>query len=305
MRTEGATNIPHFDQLERIGTNATSQIKHLSDIEGTPLKQFQSLLRHQKNYLNWIETRHDKIKELQSKLDEHVSRSGQGPAGAKDTVFAKYRWYSEQLVILEGINAFETFYKQTLTKLGTILKDYVHPSEDRVIRINARQLWSISGETVTSSLIPALVFENQIFHDLDTVDQATDMLIGQRRYQKRNNPPPHPERVKALRGIFQVRHTLSHNGGKVIPGDAEKFRDYGYTISENEIIDPNEGRTGHSIFKTIEDEAKDFNVWLIVNTANYLQSCINDRGLTVELGKQTELEGLLGSHSDWANVSWS
>lgn len=300
MKTKGTKNIVSFEKRTIIDTSSSQQVLHLARIRGSPVEEFSALLKHQRNYLKWISKRHELITESAKK-----SKAKKGPQGAKKATFVKYRWYSEQLVLLEAINAFETFYKTTFTRLGIILQPYIQPDEERVIRINARQLWAIAGETVLPTLVPVLVFEQELFHDLDEVDRASDMLIGQRRYKRKEKNNQLKNRIRALRGIFQVRHTLSHNNGLVTTGDEAKFREIGYTIAVQEIIDPSKNHLSHAIFKELEVEAMDFTKWLAFATATFLEQCIKDRGLAVPRAKRKELESLLGKHRCWTKVTWS
>lgn len=306
MRTKGSKNIKRFGELTTIPTSATANVKHLASIAGNPLEQFIGILNHQGNFLNWIEDRHEKIVELKNEV--HTLKNtikGKGPTGAKEATFVKYRWYADHLVLLEAINAFETFYKTTFTRLGAILQPFVHPSPDRIVKINAQQLWGVTGDTVTSGLVPALVFEHELFHDLDNVDGATDMLIGKRRYNRKMTHNPEANRVKTLRGIFQVRHTLSHNCGLVTNNDHGKFKELGLTTVVGEVIDPVKGSLSLGILKELENEATNFTAWLRIEVAAYLSTCISTRSLVVPIAKKLELERLLGTAPCWASVSWT
>lgn len=306
MRTRGSKNIKRFGERTSVPTSTTVDVKHLAALGGNPLKQFVGILNHQANFLSWIETRHEKIVTLKKKLlTLEKKQSGKGPIGGKEGTFVKYRWYSDHLVLLEAINAFETFYKNTLTQLGAILQPYVHPDKDRVVKINARLLWGISGEAVLSTLVPALVFEHELFHDLDEVDWGTDLLIGKRRYNKKTEKNPLAARVKALRGIFQVRHTLTHNCGMVTKSDYAKFKELNLGISQGEVIDPVKESLSLGILKELELEANEFTKWLRSETAKFLEGCIANRGLQVPKSKKEALENLLGSDASWNSVNWS
>lgn len=270
------------------------------------MAQFHGILRHQRNFLKWIAKRHAML--IQSGEEARKDKEGdkrKGPAGAKTATFEKYLWYAEHLVLLESINAFEKFYKDTFTRLGAILQGYVQPDPGRNVSINARQLWAITGETLLPSIVPTLVFEHQLFHDLDEVDRATDMLIGKRRYNRKTKPNPLAGPSKALRGIFQIRHTLSHNCGMVTKSDQGKFKEAGFVVAENEAIDPTKNDLSVTILKRLRREATDFTAWLRTETASFLCSCITDRNLTVPIAKRTELEDLLGTDNCWATVTWT
>ena len=306
MRTKGSINIKRFGERTTVPTSATANVKHLTSIAGNPLKQFVGILNHQGNFLNWIEDRHETIINLKKEVHKLKRQiAGKGPTGAKEATFVKYRWYADHLVLLEAINAFETFYKATLTKLGAILQPFVQPASDRVVSINAGLLWGITGETLLSELVPALVFEHELFHDLDNVDRATDMLIGKRRYNRKTQNNPLADRVKALRGIFQVRHTLSHNCGLVTASDNAKFTALGLTASQGEVIAPVKESLSVGILKELEKEATEFTAWLRIEIATYLSSCIANRGLAVTFAKRADLEALLGSDPCWANIAWT
>lgn len=80
--------------------------------------------------------------------------------------------------MLGVFNAFETFYKTTMVRLGREIRRYVPPSRIKA-SVEARVLWNISGATS----IPALIFEHQLFHDLDTIDEVTQMLVNAKRYK--------------------------------------------------------------------------------------------------------------------------
>jgi hypothetical protein len=302
MKTKGAKNITPFGRRTGVETSSSKEVRHLANIKGTPLSEFQGLLNHQVNFLAWVDTRHDMIVGLKKDLYKlKKKKKGKGPTGAKEATFVKYRWYAEQLVLLEAINAFETFYKKTFIGVGAILQEYVQPELMRPVKIEARLLWSITD----AISVPALVFEQSLFHDLEAIDGASDMLIGKRRYNQNSHPNPLEERVKALRAIFQIRHTLSHNSGLVTESDGAKFRRLKFDITTKEVIDPAKNHLGLAVFRELEAEAKDFTSWLADKTATFLEACITDRGLEIPTSKQNELESLLGPHASWATVPWS
>jgi hypothetical protein len=105
--------------------------------------------------------------------------------------------------------------------------------------------------------------------------------------------------------MFQIRHTLSHNAGRVTKGDFAKYQTIGLAITENEVIDPTSGSLGIAISKTLATEARDFNAWLRSETAMYLAHCIANRRLAVPIAKRAELEELLGKDTCWDTVTWS
>jgi hypothetical protein len=244
--------------------------------------------------------RHDR-RAKEGSLQSNKEKKGKGPTGAKEATFVKYRWYAEHLVLLEAINAFETFYKKTFIGLGAVVQEYVQPELMKAIKIEARLLWSISG----AISVPALVFEQSLFHDLETIDGASEMLIGKKRYNQNYQTNPLGERVKALRAIFQIRHTLSHNSGLVTESDGAKFKRLTFDITPQQVIDPARNQLGLAVFRELEAEAKDFTSWLADETAAFLEECITDRGIEIPTSKQNELESLLGPHVSWATVPWS
>ncbi len=302
MRTLGAKNIVPFAKRMDLETSSSQEVKHLANIIGNPLTEFRGLLNHQENFLDWIDERHEKIVELKTEIQALKNVApGKGPIGAKEGTFVKYRWYAEHLVLLEAINAFETFYKKTFIGLGTIVQDFVQPEEMKDSKIDARLLWSLSGQMS----IPAVLFEQRLFHDLDAIDDTTEMLVGKKRYIQKNPPKALAERVRAIRGIFQIRHTLSHNGGLVTDSDAAKFKRLKFGLTAKEVIDPSKNFLGATILHELDSEAEDFTAWLASATADFLNECIKDRGLAVAAAKGQELETLLGIHPCWKTVTWS
>lgn len=302
MKIIGAINVQPFSSRKEIETSSDGEIKHLSDIAGNPRDHFLGLLRHQKSYLNWIETRHDKIIAHKKTIDELTSPlKKRSRAGAKDSTFNKYRWYSEQLIILEAVNAFEAFYKKSFINLGELIQSYVRLEEMKDRKIDARLLWMITD--VLS--VPALVFEQCLFHDLDSIDEAAHLLIQDKRYKQNSNPNLLKDRVRCLRTIFQIRHTLSHNNGLVTESDAAKFRRLGFSVKSKEIVDPNKNHFGIAMLRELEAEAKDFTDWLAQKTASFLIDCVNSNGVSVKSTMRPKLEFLLGAHPDFANVPWT
>jgi hypothetical protein len=114
------------------------------------------------------------------------------------------------------------------------------------------------------------LFKHQLFHDLDNVDKATQMLMNARRYNVNNPKSPLKETVKAIQAIFQIRHTLSHNGGPVPGSDSTKLKVYGYDVPIYEVIDPTKEHLGKSILVLLKDEATAFTDWLRKSTIEYL-----------------------------------
>lgn len=302
MRTKGSKNVTGFGKRESIDTSSSKQVQHLANITGNPLTEFQGLLTHQENFLYWVDQRHDAIVALKEEVRTlRGLPKTKGPSGAKEATFVKYRWYAEELVLLEAINAFETFYKKTFIGLGELLQEYVQPEAMKSIKVEARLLWSITGDLS----VPALVFEQSLFHDLDAIDSSSEMLIGKKRYNQNSPTNLLGERVRALRSIFQIRHTLSHNNGLVTDSDASKFKRLKYEVKAKEVIDPAKNQLGLAVFRELRDESREFTLWLATATAEFLLVCVTDRGLIVPSTRRTEFENLLGANPCWATVPWA
>ncbi len=295
-RPKGAANVTRFEKRSRIETSNNKEIRHLVDLGPSPLKQFKDLLRHQENFLNWIDDRHRGLQEAKKALTEVEGGQKKGP---KDAVYRKYRWYAEHLTLLEAINSFEVFYKQTLIALASALREFVPPGNIKG-SIDGRVLWSTTGEVDIASLL----FEHQLFHDLENVDKATQMLVNARRYNVNNPKSPLKETIKAIQAVFQIRHTLSHNGGLVTGSDSTKLKVYGYDASVEEVIDPTKEHLGKSVLVLLKDEASAFTDWLRKSTIVYVQEAA-DRNLLIPLSKKQTLSMQLGGGKDWDTVPWS
>lgn len=189
---------------------------------------------------------------------------------------------------MEAINNFEVFYKQTLIDLASTLKELIPPGNIKG-QVDGKVLWSITGEVSAASLL----FEHQLFHDLESVDKATQMLINARRYNVNAPKPLLKERLKAIQAIFQVRHTLSHNGGLVTGSDGTKLKVFGYDAPVTEVIDPTKNRLGETILAVLKAEATDFTEWLRKSTIKYLQEAAQ-RNLQVPLSKREIAESVGG-----------
>ncbi len=246
--------------------------------------------------MHWVDTRH---KELRDAKKELANLGGNNKRGPKDGTYSKYRWYAGQLTLLEAINNFELFYKQTLIALASTLKEFIPPSNIKG-EVDAKVLWSMSGEINVASLL----FEHKLFHNLESVDNATYMLIGERRYNVNNPKAPLKETIKAVQAIFQVRHTLSHNGGLITRSDSTKFKVYGYDTSVDEVIDPAKQNLDKSILRVLRDEATNFTKWLRERTVKYLKEA-EQRNLQIPQTKREALQNLLGGEKEWDKISWS
>ena len=176
-RKAGSFNVPKFECQKDLPTTGSQDIKHLAvSAEGTMVEKFQSLLNHQKNYLKWIETRHEELNQAKNEL---AAIRGEKYRGPKNATYRKYMWYTEQSILLEAINGFEVFYKQTLISLAKSIRHYV-PPENLGGAVDVKVLWGLSKAS-----IPELVFEHQLYHDLDNIDKVCNALIGAKRYNKK------------------------------------------------------------------------------------------------------------------------
>jgi hypothetical protein len=263
-------------------------------VHQTALDEFLSQLRHQRSFLQWIISRHELLQEAKRQLDPN----GRGP---KDKTYQKYRWYAEQQTLLEAINAFEVFLKRSLVALAKSLRPYIPASKIKG-SIDAKVLWAANG----SWDIEALLFEHQLFHNLGTVDDATGMLIGKKRYQTDSPQGQYPRsRLKALQGIFQIRHTLSHNQGFVTSSDSAKFQAYGFATAQSEVIDPTSEHTGRVVRKFLKEEAEGFTEWLLQQMSVYLSSLHRNDGVPLLAVHKPTIEQLLGTHVDIDNLPWA
>jgi hypothetical protein len=295
-RTPGAKNIAQFEDREQISTSSSGDIKHLSGA-GTVLADFQRLMKHQRNYANWLETRHFDLKEAKEATKKADGSQSRGP---KDATYEKYAWYSESLCLLEAINAFETFYKRSLISLAKALREHVS-AESLKGSVDARVLWAA---TVDASPID-LIFESRLYHDLDVTDEATQMLVGAKRYNKSAQKNPLKKRIRALQAIFQVRHTLSHNHGLVTESDATKLSLYGFRAKVDEVIDPSKDKLGDVVRDLLESEAKEFTDWLLESAAAYLKKSTDSSGNALRSATLASLKKNLGSHSALTKLSWT
>jgi|688.fasta_scaffold00609_5 hypothetical protein len=294
-RPAGSSNIVPFENRSSIATTSAADIQHLSrHAHLSALNEFKNQLRHQRSFLRWIISRHESLQEANRKLNPN-SR------GPKDKTYRKYRWYAEQQTLLEAINAFEVFFKRSLVALAKSLRPYIPASKIKG-SIDAKVLWAENF----SQGIEALLFEHQLFHSLSAVDDATSMLIGERRYQPDNLQGRYPRsRIKALRGIFQIRHTLSNNQGFVTSSDSTKFQLYGFSTAQGEVIDPSNEHTGLIVREFLKEEAEGFTEWLLQQIAVYLGSLHRNDHVPLLTAHKATIDQLLGSHVHIDNLPWS
>lgn len=286
-------NIKSFDKRNSVATTDGQEILHLARQSGlTPLDQFEAQLRNQKNYLAWIDSRHSELLEAKRQLNP----DGRGP---KDAVYRKYRWYAEQQSLLEAINGFEVFYKSTFIELSRSIRRYV-PAQKIKGNVDARVLWVSQG----SASFISMIFEHQLFHNLETIDDMTAMLVGARRYMPNNVKNPLRQRVQAIQCAFQTRHTLSHNQGKVTQSDRAKFASLGYEAAHSEVIDPSKDHLGVVIRDLLILEAKEFTAWLLQNTANFLSEQNKNSGVVLEAKIKLRIERRIGTHPAITALPW-
>jgi hypothetical protein len=294
-RPAGSANVVPFENRSSVTTTSAADIQHLSRYEHlSALDEFKNQLRHQRSFLQWITSRHESLQKAMNQLDSN----GRGP---KDKTYRKYRWYAEQQALLEAINAFEVFFKRSLIALAKSLKPYI-PAGKIKGSIDARVLWVTNG----SEDVETLLFEPQLFHSLDAVDDATAMLIGKRRYQPDSLQGQYPRpRIKAIKGIFQIRHTLSHNQGFVTSSDSAKFQILDFKAEQGEVIDPSGDHTGRVIRKFLKEEAEGFTDWLLQQSADYLRKLNRINNVALLAFHKNTIEQLLGSHVDIDNLPWT
>jgi len=291
-RTVGAKNIRSFDTLTKIETSSSSDIKHLSDATNkTALEQFKTVLKNQQNYIKWIESRHTELMAL---------KKASGNKGPKDATYNKYRWYAEQNCLLEAINAFEVFYKRSAINLAKSLRLYTPPDRMKGA-VDNKILWSVTGKFS----IPELIFEHQLYHDLDNIDQATDALIQEKRYNKSNKKTNKLAKTNTCIGaIFQIRHTISHNYGLVTRSDCAKFKFASFESTSGEVIDPTKNSFGLSVNRFLEVEAEAFTEWLLINTAKYLKELNASIGTPLQKSALSRVETGLGKHASISALPW-
>lgn len=292
-RKLGAGNIKAFDKTISVATTDGQEIRHLARQFGlTPITQFDAQLRNQRSYLAWIDSRHSELLDAKRQLNPN----GRGP---KDAIYRKYRWYAEQQSLLEAINGFEVFYKSTFIELSRAIRRYV-PAQKIKGSVDARVLWVSQG----SASFMSLIFEHQLFHNLETIDDMTAMLVGARRYMPNNTNNPLRQRVRAIQCAFQIRHTLSHNQGRVTQSDKAKFASFGYEATHSEVIDPSKDYLGISIRDLLLLEAKEFTEWLLQKTADFLSEQNRNAGVILKEKTRQRIERLLGIHPAITALPW-
>lgn len=292
-RKAGAKNVELFGDRVSIATTSDDDIKHLARVaNATNFVTFKTLIDHQLAYIKWIEDRHKELK----KLKKAEAKNNRGP---KESTYQKYKWYSEQLTMLEAINAFETFYKQTLISLAKAIRDHV-PAERLKGAVDSKILWSVRGRFS----MPEIMFEHQLFHDLEKVDELTAILIMKKRYTFGSASADLKKSIRAIETIFQIRHTLSHNQGYVTTSDAAKFKMRGRSIESLQVIDPSKDKLGYAIRKFLLKEAEEFTAWLVDATSDYLKLRVNDCGAILQNAILSRIESEIGMSAKLQALPW-
>lgn len=292
-RKKGAKNFTPFIDRNTVETTNAQDIRHLAkQPDETPLQQFQSIIKHQKNYLDWLSSRHTELQDAKAQL----TQSARGP---KDATYKKYKWYSEQATLLEAINGFEVFYKNTFIALAKSVRLFVPTSQIKG-NVDSKVLWaSVGGASFVS-----LIFEHQLYHDFEKIDEVSNMLVQSKRYTPSNRNSPLRPRVLALQAIFQIRHTISHNQGRFTQSDKAKLASFGYEANIGEIIDPSRNYLGRSIRELLLDEAESFTNWLLKACASYLLSRNTNEGIELPNSLKERIEKNVGTHPDIAQLPW-
>lgn len=291
-RTAGAKNIVPWASRLEIATTARRDIRHLAKSSyPRPVDEFKQVIEHQRRYLAWIESRHKQLMTLK----KGVLKNKRGP---KDAVFEKYRWYAGQQTLFEAVNSFEVFYKQTFINLAAALRRYVRADKIKGA-VDAKVLWAMRGKASVS----ALIFEHQLFHDLEQADKCSSMLVDSKRYNPGSPSAAMKPIVRGLQGAFQIRHTLAHNQGYVTTSDCAKFTFIGFTTEQFEVIDPLKENTGEALRRFLLQEAKDYTEWLLNATADFLQKAHHD-GLPLIPATLKRLDTTLGSNAKLSALPW-
>src|SRR5437867_10424287 len=98
-RTSGAKNVTALEARTIVSTTTATSDPAKAAAGQSPLEQFLSLLRHQENFLKWIESRHEAL----SSLSNNSTSRKPGPKGPKSATFRKYQRYVQQLALLEAV----------------------------------------------------------------------------------------------------------------------------------------------------------------------------------------------------------
>lgn len=285
-RTAGAPNITPFEHRREIPVAHTSQLQFIKD-DMSPLRQFETIVRRQQTFIKWMQTRHERIIEQKREIIKLDTGRHQNRAGAYDKSYRKHRWHAQRMALLDVVNAFEFFYKTTIIRLAYHLHGIV-PSSEITGNVNASFLW----ESQRGYSIADMIFEHRLFHDLAEVNKCTKMLIGKGRYECQ----PGNSRYRQIQCIFQIRHTLSHNCGKLTQSDAAKIKKYQYQVSPDGVIDPDKDFFGDSVMRHLRTEARDFTDWIKDETIQYLRK-------KVTVFEYSEIQkDFGGTDTDWQQI---
>ena len=253
-----------FETRSTVPTARGSLLRYVA-VDGTPLERYEKLLKHQQNFLAWLDQRHNLLTEANLEIAA-LSRATvtSGTAAAKSETFRKYEAYSLQLVLLEAINGLETFYKSLFIELARAIGSYVPDSRIKGT-VDAKILWLHGAEVDPTSII----FESRLLHDCDRIDDVSQMLIAAKYYGPQQGPA-RQRRLLSLKCIFQIRHTLSHNSGVVTQSDSAKFALLRYSVTPNQFIDPSKDDLGLAVLQFLREEARAYASWLRDATFAYL-----------------------------------
>lgn len=266
-RTQGSKNVAPFDQRKRIDTTDSAKILHMADYESSPIEHFRSTIKNQNNFMGWMKNQNDQLKKMKAGENARLGLNGRRALSVKGKPYNKYSLYIQQVFLLEIINSYEVFYKRSIIRLAEIMKPYITPDSLKG-EVEAKVLWYANSSTSMMSLI----FEKRLYHDLASVDDATNMLVGRKRYNPNNKKGPiYDSIVVKLRAVFQIRHTLSHNSGYVTGSDAAKLRNLGYEIEDGEVLDPFGNGLLLSVSRFLRNEAEEFTDWLRDSAKDYLK----------------------------------
>ena len=230
----------HLLEIKEIPTTKLSDIKKLSSQENmTPLNKFLNTLTNQKNLFNWVEKKVNDIDNINDKL-KSISNNYRYRTARNET-YNQYLWYLRKICLLEAINAFETFYKDSVISLSKILLDNINLDKIKgsiekslIIKLNPNDVINV-------------VFESELYHSTSKINEITQLLFSNCEdssfYLKIEKPTKNPKNLKYKEEaenidiIFQLRHTLSHNNGFVTISDAKKIRRLSGNVKERETLD--------------------------------------------------------------------
>jgi hypothetical protein len=239
-----------------------TQAIQLRGAQLAPLEQFIASVNHQRNYLKWLQKRHDKIIDLKEALTQAETGLSPKRKGAKGETYRKYLWSAECMGLLDVINSFEFFYKASCIGLAIALGDIIPASQIKG-KVEARFIWQSPGYSTQR-----LLFEHRLFHDVSQVNEVTKMLIGETCY----NAQPNNTTYRCIQAVFQIRHTLSHNSGQMTQSDATKLQILGFNAAPDGALDPGDDNLEEAIFRFLVEEAKEFTGWLEKKIVNYINT---------------------------------